>query len=101
MTTAINAIKEKVEPILRESGVIRASVFGSFARGEQTPESDVDLLVEFQKERIPGLIGFVGLQRRLEETLGKKVDLLTYNSIYHLLRDRIMREQITFYDERS
>ena len=58
-----------------EYGVRSLSIFGSYARGEQTGESDLDLLVEF--EEVPGLFGFARLQHGLEDRLGVPVDLFT------------------------
>ena len=63
-------------PELSERYAVRAlSIFGSFARGEQTAESDLDVLVEF--DRTPDLYAFVGLGLDLEEALGVRVDLAT------------------------
>ena len=101
MNQSVNQLKEIIIPILKEAGVVRSSIFGSAARGEDGPDSDVDILVEFDQERTPGFFGFIGLQQDLEDILHKKVDLLTYNSINHLLKDRILQEQVLIYDERK
>ena len=87
----INQIKKKILPILRKNDVNRASLFGSVVRGEATEESDIDLLVEFKDEK--SLLDLAGLKIELEELMGKKVDVLTYNSLHPLLKDRILREQ--------
>jgi predicted nucleotidyltransferase len=87
----INQIKKKILPILRKNDINRASLFGSVVRGEATEESDIDLLVEFKGEK--SLLDLAGLKIELEELLGKKVDVLTYNSLHPLLKDRILREQ--------
>jgi predicted nucleotidyltransferase len=89
--TTINQIKKKIVPILKKNDVKRASLFGSVIRGEATEESDIDLLVEFKGEK--SLLDLAGLKIELEELLGKKVDVLTYNSLHPLLKDRILREQ--------
>lgn len=73
-----------------EKRIRRLRVFGSFARGEETPESDIDLLVEF--EHTPGLFEFARLRRELSETLGRRVDLVTPDALHPLLRDAILRE---------
>ncbi|CAB3290140.1 DNA polymerase beta domain protein region [Methanocaldococcus lauensis] len=88
----VNEIKAKIIPILLKHGVKRASIFGSYARGEQKDTSDVDILVEFGKGK--SLLDLVRLKYELEEVLGKKVDLLTYNSIHPLLKDRILKEAV-------
>src|SRR5215213_8307714 len=65
---------------LRAFGVRRLSVFGSFARGEANDESDVDILVEFEPGR-KSFDNFMGLADFLEELFGRKVDLLTPESL--------------------
>lgn len=89
----IPTIKRRVVPILKRHAVKRASIFGSFARGEAKANSDVDFLIEY-KSKNKSLFDLVDLKSELEETLGRKVDVITYNSIYWGLRDRILAEQI-------
>ena len=80
---------------LNEFGVKSLALFGSAARGEQTPQSDVDLLVEFDpRAGTIGLLAFVRLQHRLEELLGMRVDLVTRKALKRQLRDRILKEAI-------
>lgn len=75
-TESVRARLAALLPELRgEYGVRSLSIFGSYARGEQTAESDLDLLVEF--DRVPGMLGFVGLAHALEDRLGVSVDLAT------------------------
>jgi predicted nucleotidyltransferase len=88
----IDFIKEKSWPELKRAGVLRSSLFGSFARGEAGPESDVDILVELPDGKT--MFDLIELEERLESALGRKVDVITYRSLHHLLRDRILREQI-------
>lgn len=92
MKVNIVQIREKAVPILKNAGVTRSSIFGSYAHGEQQEDSDIDMLVDFPRGK--GLFEFVGLEQELENTLGKKVDLVTYKSLHPLLRDRILAEQI-------
>lgn len=94
----INEIKIKVLPALKKAGVKKSSLFGSYVRGEQGVESDIDILVDFPRGK--GLFEFAGLQMELEKALGKKVDLLTYNSISPLIRDQILAEEVLIYEER-
>ena len=90
---SITSIKKKVMPILKKHAVKRASIFGSVARGTAKPGSDVDFLIEY-KEKNKSLFDLVDLKSELEETLDRKVDLITYNSIYWRIRDTILAEQI-------
>jgi len=69
----IEEIKKKVIPILKRYHVKKAGIFGSVARGEETEESDIDILVEIDDRM--SLLDFVGLKLELEDALGKKVDL--------------------------
>lgn len=87
----LEEIETRLVPVLRRNGVKRAAIFGSFVRGEQEEGSDLDILVEFEGEK--SLLDLVGLKMELEEVLGRKVDLLTYNSLHPLLKDRILQEQ--------
>lgn len=94
MTQAkLDQIKKKVLPILKEAGVTRSSLFGSYVRGEEKGNSDIDMLVEVP--RGTGLFGFVGLKHKLEDALKKKVDLITYNGLHPRLRGRILKEQLS------
>lgn len=61
---------------LRVAGIRHVSLFGSVARGEARPDSDIDLAVELDQDKHIGLFGLVALERRLSELLGRKVDLL-------------------------
>ena len=87
----IEEIKNKIIPILESYEVKRAAIFGSYVKGEQTKDSDIDILVEFKGEK--SLLDLAGLKIQLEETLGKRVDVLTYNSLHPLLKDKILQEQ--------
>ncbi len=87
---------EKVIAVCRAHGTRRIALFGSFVRGEAGPDSDVDLIVEFEKPT--GFLALVRLERELSEMLGRKVDLLTENAISPHLRDRILNEQQVIYD---
>ena len=91
MRARIEGIRNKILPILRRYDVVRAAIFGSFIRGEMREYSDIDILVEFKGEK--SLLDLAGLKIELEELLGKKVDVLTYNSLHPLLKDKILSEQ--------
>ncbi len=90
---SIPGIKKKALPILKQHAVKRASIFGSFAHGNPKSNSDIDLLIEF-KTKDKSLFDLVDLKSELEEVLGRKVDIVTYNSIYWRLRDQILAEQV-------
>ena len=90
---------EQVATILREHqaelhrwDIASLAVFGSVARGEAGPDSDVDLLVDFG--RPVGLFHFVRLQRRLEEILGRRVDLVTRDALRPTMRAQVLTEAV-------
>jgi predicted nucleotidyltransferase len=86
-------LKEKREEILRvatKHGARNVRIFGSAVRGEAGPESDVDFLVDV--EPVHSSWFPAGLILDLEELLGRKVDVVTEDSIYWLLRRRILKE---------
>ena len=82
----------KIIEILKRNGVKKAAVFGSFARGEEKKNSDIDILVKVPKKM--SLLGFIRLELELEEKLKRKVDLVEYGYLHPLLKDQIMKEQI-------
>ncbi len=85
-------------PILKRYGVVKAGLFGSFVRGEARKSSDIDILIQFKGRK--SLLDLVGLKLELEGRLKRKVDVLTYNSIHPLLKDRILKEEVRIYEKR-
>jgi predicted nucleotidyltransferase len=77
---------------LRAHHVKALSIFGSVARGEAREDSDVDILVEF--DRRVGLLAFVGLKLYLEQILGRPVDLVTPSGLKSSMRESILREAV-------
>ncbi len=92
MKVNIDTIKQKVVPILKEAGVKHSAIFGSIVRGEEKKGSDIDILVDLPREVT--LFGFVGLKHKLEDALGKKVDLVEYKGIKPRLKPYILNEQV-------
>lgn len=88
--------KEKLLGICKRNDIVFLGVFGSFARGETTKNSDVDLLVRFSKPK--SLLDHVRIERAFSEALGRKADLLTEASISPYLKDRIKEETEVFYE---
>ncbi len=88
----LEKIKKIIVITLRKYGIKKAGIFGSYVKGEQKKNSDIDILIEAQKRF--SLFDLIALERELKEKLGIKVDLLTYNGIYHLLRDRILSQEV-------
>lgn len=93
----LTELKEKISPILQAYGIKKASVFGSVSRGDNRPESDVDLLLELGPGSM-GMIKFIGLKHKLEDILGKSVDLITKGNINRHLEPYIRPELKTIYE---
>ena len=92
MSDQMQAVREKIIDILRRNDVKRASFFGSIVRGEMTEGSDVDILVEFEGKK--SLLDLAHLKNELEDTINRRVDVLTYKSLHPRLKDRILAEQV-------
>ena len=94
----LKQLKEKVTPIFEKYGVIRAGVFGSFARGETTKKSDIDFLIKFGPKT--SLFDLGGMKIDLEENLKKEVDLVSVRAVNKRLKPYIMADLINFYEKR-
>ncbi len=85
-------LNEHKEELRRKYKIKEIGIFGSFVRGENKKESDVDILVEF--EEVPGLIKFIEIEEYLSKLLGRKVDLVRKPSIREELKDGILKEVV-------
>jgi predicted nucleotidyltransferase len=83
---------EAMRRFCRDRGIRRLAFLGSVIRDDFTPESDVDVLVEFEPGRTPGLITFAGCEIELSELLGRRVDLHTPRSLSRYFRDEVLAE---------
>lgn len=92
MKKDFETIKQEISPVLRNNGVSRSFVFGSYARNKATDKSDLDLLLSFHEPK--SLLELVALQFKLEDTLGIKVDIVTEDSLNPGLRPYVDREKI-------
>lgn len=85
----------QIKPILQEKyHITELGIFGSYVRGEQTEDSDVDVLVEFEPDFRFGLFTFCQLEDYISENLGKKVDLVMKDALKPKIGDRILQEVI-------
>ena len=95
MQPSVEDLAIKARPVFEKYGVKRARIFGSFARGEAGPESDIDLVVDLKK---PLGFAYFSFQDELEQALGREVDVLTENSINKFLRPYILPELKVLYE---
>lgn len=92
----VDLIQEKREDIIRIAALHGASnvrLFGSVARGEAKPDSDIDFLVEMESDR--SLLDRIALIQDLEDLLGKKIDVATVKGLREVWRDRILNEAVS------
>lgn len=94
----MNEFALQIVPVLQKYGFTKASLVGSYARGDFSELSDIDLVVEPPKEM--SLLGLVRVQRELTELTGKAVDLLTYNGLHPYVRKYILDSEQILYGER-
>jgi predicted nucleotidyltransferase len=92
----IDEIKSKVSEVATRHGAERVYLFGSYARGQAKPDSDVDLLID--KGKIKGLFALSGFLLDLEDTLKLPVDLLTSDGINEKFKNNIRSEEILLYE---
>lgn len=82
--------KGEILAVARKHGIINMRVFGSVVRGEDNPQSDIDLLVELEDGRT--LFDMGGAVVKLEELLGRKIDIVTERGLHWYLREKIMKD---------
>lgn len=85
-------INSKIRKVLKKELVRRAGVFGSYARGEQKGNSDIDILVEVSAKA--SLLDLVRMKNLLEKSLGQNVDLVEYGTIKPAIKKKILEEEI-------
>ena len=90
VTKQLRDRRQDILDLAAKYGARNVRIFGSVARGEAGAASDVDLLVDFDENR--SLFDVVGLTQDLEELLGRKVDVVTEESVYWLIRRRVLNE---------
>lgn len=85
-------LKEEILKIAAQYGAYNVRIFGSVARGEARPDSDVDFLVELEPQRT--LLDQIALIQSLEELLGRKVDVTEPETLHELIRDKVLQEAV-------
>jgi predicted nucleotidyltransferase len=93
----LNVDQEKLKRLCMENHVQSLALFGSVTRQTEIPDSDLDLLVEFDEKHIPGLFSFVSFERSLGELFGRKVDLNTPGFLSKHFRQEVIEHAIPIY----
>jgi predicted nucleotidyltransferase len=96
LADVLRSLRER-EPDLRAKGVIALWVFGSVARGDATPDSDIDLLIDFAPEAKPSLLTLSGLQLDLADALGRPVDLAERRALTPRVAEAAEHEMVRVY----
>jgi predicted nucleotidyltransferase len=91
--------KEALAEFCRQHHIRRLALFGSVLRDDFRPDSDIDVLVEFEPGHVPGL-AFFGMQDELSELLGRKVDLNTREFLSRYFRDQVAAQAEVHYEQR-
>jgi predicted nucleotidyltransferase len=97
--TYIDLPKEKIAEFCRRNHIRKLALFGSALGDELKPDSDIDLLVEFYPDHIPGLIRLAGMEIELTEIVGRKVDLRTEEDLSNYFRDEVVKSAEVQYAE--
>lgn len=100
MATRIDVDRERLAEFCRRNHIQKLSLFGSVLRPDFGPGSDVDVLVEFEPDRVPGLFGIARMERELSAILGgRKVDLRTAEDLSRYFRQQVVEEAELQYAE--
>lgn len=98
MKIGINIPEEEIAGFCRRNRIRRLAFFGSVLRDDFGPESDVDVLVEFEKDARVGLIALAGMEMELEAIVGRKVDINTEGFLSSYYREKVMADARTAYE---
>ena len=98
-TLPIEIPKEEIEQFCQRHHIRKLSLFGSVLRDDFRPESDVDFLVEFEPEHIPGFIRLAGMEIELSEIVGRKADLRTAAELSPYFRQEVLNSAVLQYDK--
>ena len=93
MTVRIPIPKESIAAFCRRNHIRRLALFGSVLRPDFGPESDIDVLVEFEPEHIPGLLGIARMEQELSEIFdGRRIDLRTFEDLSLYFREEVRQQ---------
>ena len=88
---------QQIAEYFKTQPVLKAWLFGSYSRGEQRPDSDVDILVQYDREQPIGLLRISKMQLMLEHLLGKEVDLVDQETLFPWVEDNVNQDKKLIY----
>ncbi|GBE54557.1 nucleotidyltransferase domain protein [archaeon BMS3Bbin15] len=91
-------LKKKLAKLCEENEIVYMGIFGSFIRGNQKIDSDIDILIKYKENSRKSLLDMVRLEEELSNLFGRKVDLLTIESISPYIRDEILKSRRVIYE---
>lgn len=86
-------IKKKIILVLKKYNVKKAGIFGSFARGDYSKDSDVDILIQIDDNKV-SLLQVIAIENELQDKIGKKVDVVEYEALHPLIKKSVLSEEI-------
>jgi len=95
--TTTESTRQKIEEVCRKYHVRKLSIFGSTLHGNARPDSDLDVLVEFEPGHVPGFFTFVELEEQLSSIFSRNVDLRTPQDLSKYFRENVVREALPVY----
>lgn len=87
----IEEIAERVRPVAEKYNIDRVYLFGSYARGEATEESDIDLRIDYTRLTFKSIFGYGGLFADMEDALKKSVDIVSTNALREKIKEPLTR----------
>lgn len=98
MDKELNEIKKKIEPVFKKYPVSYAGIFGSFARGDEKNDSDLDVMIRLKPQNSFSLFDLIGMEQELARKIGRKVDLATEKNIGPYIRNSVFRDLKPIYE---
>ena len=93
-------IKNTIEPILKKYPIVYAGIFGSVSRGTSTLESDIDILIQYEKNKRFSLLTLIQLENELADALETKVDLVTEGGLNKYIKEGVLNDLKVIYGSR-
>lgn len=98
ISARVNTMMPKIQAVLSEKPVVRAWIFGSYSRGEETPQSDVDILVQYDRDSRLSLMEISRIMVELSKALGIQVDLIEDGRLLPFAAESANRDKILVYE---